>query len=453
MVTIVAEYLSGIGSLRATVFPSSEGNEERIESVRGVHRRDGDLASSSVDQEESSFCIEVVLSELGGARTSTRVIQVRGFEVAESSTARGEGYCGVKARVVREEEESGVETRLAEEQEALKRCGGRLICSRCGAPCTCSFDETARLPHASWMDSAEQWFCACSGVENALLYLEQVEESIRPAKGTCLLGETVCVLSVADLLKPSENVPGVPGPVDVNCQACGHPLGVVAPWQSNHDSALQAVTLFKYAVKVQVTEGDVDDDAVRELPVFESYTPCNSLVQDLVQACQSGQSMKYQVRIAQESEEGTFTVIQLVILNPKVLLGHAQIEHSGGGAEDHQGANTKCAGGGDGSRWAGPCMKVLYKIIQGTSASRDDVAYLEQCDDWALSSEAKRITVPPTVGSDLAENLKSSTSLLLPESCASYDGLAIGYLSLLKPSGTHPVGNILKEVSPRSVAM
>jgi len=98
-------------------------------------------------------------------------------------------------------------------------------------------------------------------------------------------------------------------------------------------------------------------------------------------------------------------------------------------------------------------MKVLYKIIQGTSASRDDVAYLEQCDDWALSSEAKRITVPPTVGSDLAENLKSSTSLLLPESCASYDGLAIGYLSLLKPSGTHPVGNILKEVSPRSVAM
>ena len=51
-----------------------------------------------------------------------------------------------------------------------------------------------------------------------------------------------------------------------------------------------------------------------------------------------------------------------------------------------------------------------------------------------------------------SENLKSSTSLLLPESCASYDGLAIGYLGLIKPNGTAS-GNMLKEVSPPLVAM
>ena len=426
-VEVVAEYLSGIGSVRATVFQSSEARETVVledvallpESPQSTTPADHDQGTRLAlvvgvgvlaERENSRTDASSMACEMTTMTTTTATVEVSGLVVDQRYVQRAGGHFEVKARVageegLRKELRSGhVDARVADERRALESAGsgcGALRCAKCGSTCA-RFERVDRLPSSTWMDSATRWFCACSGVENALLYLEQVEDGMRPDRGKCLLGETVVVVSVDDVVATAR------GDLrqqqdrtteDLRCSQCGSVLGIVASWQSTQGGGdgegERAATLFKYALSAKLP-GECPED------VFSGYTPSNSLAYDLAQACQSAQTMKFLVR----EEGGAGRAIRMTVLSPRVVLGHARI--GGGGLQA--------------STWAGPCMKVLYEIVrEGELAGRE--------------GEDMEVTVPSEVGSELASRLQESTATLFPEGCAAHGGRSIGYLSLLCPLG------------------
>jgi hypothetical protein len=146
-------------------------------------------------------------------------------------------------------------------------------------------------------------------------------------------------------------------------------------------------------------------------------------------ACQASQQMKYQVSVLGDTNSsstegsnnnntpGIVHVMQLVILNQKVVLGHVHLDGDG----DGQGGSRK--------EWTGLSMKVLHKTISESEG---------EGGGWAKAKAASCITVPLDVGLDLIHQLETSTTELLPKSCSSYDNFSIGYLKLVQ-SCDHPL--------------
>lgn len=470
MCSVTAEYLGSIRSLRVTVFATPPGREEAYRGTEGGPRLGVSLANESGEATApDDLAISVTLSGTGVDGPAVgRVFGVRGLRVGHRCVLEKDGRFEVKAQVLAESDgvlSDQVDQRLLREEKELtdhlrtSRGGeSRLMCANCGAPCA-RFSRVERLPHGSWIESAAQWFCACSGTENALVYLEQVEDGLQPTSGKCLLGETVCILGTEDLV-------GVPlGPMDaaetapLSCPSCGWALGLVAPWQSTHgtveNSVGRAATLFKYALTVGSAGDECEDRLEPVTRLFRSYTPTNSLAQDILLTTTSTQKMKYQIRVEdylgggdngdgngngdgdEDRRAACFLMVQLVVLNQRVALGHRRLPWdcaSGDPREDE----TRV--------WTGPCMKVLYKILEPGEgegeALREEV--VRECDDWASSCDANCITVPLHVGSDLANALRESTTELIPKDCASFDSFSIGYLGLIQDAANSL--NTLQEV-------
>ena len=451
MVDCVAEYLSSIGSLRINVFPSNAKTTKRLQ-VKSLLFQDGIPSGGSggrggggSSNGSGELRLRLVFENENESERAVDESCKINLKLGQHLINCREGYFEVKGRV--ETDDSGkqggnanryktqdvVDNRVLCEEQSLKRYARehgevKLRCAQCYAPCSRGFTAVGRLPHSSWVESAAQWFCSCSGTENSLLYLEQVEDNLQPAPGKCLLGETVCILSSEDYhLDASEkDVAKTRSSSDersqgvFHCKTCGQALGLIGPWPSTHGTTKcqEALTLFKYAIRMDRKDRSCDD-------VFAPYTPCNSLTQDLLLSCQATQQMKYQVRVAEvggleKSNRACLMMVQLVILNQRVVLGHV---HIGGETLEEREREY--------SRWSGPCMKVLYKIIggeEGRSLSKDAI---EACDSWASTTGANCISVPQRVGFDLISCLAESTEQLLPPNCASFDNFQIGYLEIV----------------------
>jgi len=415
---VVAEVLSGIGNLRVHVFRRYEGGEASAEGDTGAGLPSVDAEVDPTDQQR---VVSLRFAAGPASGSDVEVVECKlnpDLSVQHSYTSRRIDFVEFKGRVRSKPSLDGIQVergeRIVDEEGCVKnvisnhgRC--TLVCPGCSTA-VLNFDRVASLPHSGWIESAANWFCSCSGTENSLHYLEQVEDNIQPEVGKCLLGETVCIATCEQVGLDGRDEKASDQHIAYCCAGCSNILGVIGPWPSTHGTGTNsAVTIFKHLISVKEKED-----------LFSKYNPANSFGNDLLLLSTAKSQMHFQVRFQKLSLE-LVGILQLVVLNQSVLVDHLRIGSDGDSKEEEKIGWQRVTGGGK--------MKVLFKFSALTDDNMERLS-----DDWAERVAADQMTMFwDKIGEDIISALEESKKLV-PESCRAFNGFQVGYIALLESS-------------------